>query len=79
MSAENVAIIFGPLILAPAPRSSSSSSSSQKGNRNLPFVPDVSGPTSVVGALLDHSLNLFGEECTADGWIRRYVFFFSFE
>jgi len=65
MTFENVAIIFGPLLLSPSGPSSSSSSS-------LPVTPDVSGPQSVVSALILHNREIFGEMATSDYWVEKY-------
>ena len=66
MTYDNLAIIFGPLLLAPAPLPSSSSSSS------LPPIADVSGPTSVVAAFILHNFDLLGEEATSGYWVEQF-------
>ena len=60
MGSANVAIIFGPLILGAAPKHTKGA------------IPDVSGPADVVTTLLDHSLEIFGEQCTSVAWVKAY-------
>ena len=60
MGMANIAIIFGPLILG-------------AGTHTKHGIPDVSGPALIVQTLLENTIDIFGEEGTSAGWIRRFV------
>ena len=65
MHKENVAIIFGPLIVGPKRKGG------EKGKGGL--LPDVSGPAGVVSMLLEDSGFVLGGECTGEGWVKMYI------
>ena len=69
MHKENVAIIFGPLIVGPKAQGGKG----KGGKGGMPALPDVSGPAGVVSLLLEDSGFVLGRECTAEGWVKMYI------